>query len=74
MKNQALAIIGLGLLLASASAYAQTGVVKAKAGRDSPGECLPIGQCLGKDQTGFSPLPGPVLPGPDLGGGRQPRA
>ena len=29
MKNQALAIIGLGLLLASASAYAQTGVVKA---------------------------------------------
>ncbi len=29
MKNQLLALIGLGLLLATASAYAQTGVVKA---------------------------------------------
>ncbi len=29
MKNQLLAIIGLGLLLAAASAYTQTGVVKA---------------------------------------------
>jgi hypothetical protein len=30
MKNQLFALIGLGLLLATASAYAQTGVVKAK--------------------------------------------
>jgi len=30
MKNQMFAIIGLGLLLATASAYAQTGVVKAR--------------------------------------------
>src|SRR6476646_8659239 len=29
MKNQLFALIGLGLLLATASAYAQTGVVKA---------------------------------------------
>jgi hypothetical protein len=29
MKNQMFALIGLGLLLATASAYAQTGVVKA---------------------------------------------
>lgn len=29
MKNQMIALIGLGLLLATASAYAQTGVVKA---------------------------------------------
>src|SRR5713226_2501799 len=29
MKNQLVALIGLGLLLATASAYAQTGVVKA---------------------------------------------
>jgi hypothetical protein len=30
MKNQMFALIGLGLLLATASAYAQTGVVKAR--------------------------------------------